>query len=245
MHLHVHPPATGPRFMDRREALARLAGAIGGTFASPTLAALLSACERSGGADTTAAALSAEQKELVATVADHIIPRTDTPGAREVGVQDFIAEMMEKHYAPEERQRFLEGLDDLDDRARKANDATFLESTPEQQLAVLTALDRETFRPRPAAPSRPSSAQIRETAEPGTTGSALPPEVAGDSESYKLEQPEPRRSDAPFWRTMKELTLVGYYTSEPGATQELRHEAIPGRYEACVPLSQIGRAWAV
>jgi hypothetical protein len=44
---------------------------------------------------------------------------------------------------------------------------------------------------------------------------------------------------------MKELTLVGYYTSEPGATQELRHEPVPGRYQACVPLSEIGRAWAV
>jgi hypothetical protein len=44
---------------------------------------------------------------------------------------------------------------------------------------------------------------------------------------------------------MKELTLVGYYTSEPGATQELRHEKVPGRYQGCVPLSEIGRAWAV
>ena len=244
MHLHLHPTAEGPRLMDRREALARLAGAIGGTFAAPTLAAMLAACERAGRGDATAAALSAEQKEMVAAIADHIIPRTDTPGARDVAVQDFIADMMANYYAPEERQIFLTGLRELDEGARDANDASFLESTPEQQLALLTALDRRTYQ-APPAPSRPTSAEIRERTEPGTTGSPIPPEVAGDSESWKLEQPEPRRSDTPFWRTMKELTLVGYYTSEPGATQELRHEAVPGRYEACVPLAEIGRAWAV
>jgi len=49
----------------------------------------------------------------------------------------------------------------------------------------------------------------------------------------------------PFFRTMKELTLVGFYTSEAGATRELRHAPVPGRFEGCVPLDQIGRAWAV
>jgi len=44
---------------------------------------------------------------------------------------------------------------------------------------------------------------------------------------------------------MKELTLVGYYTSEAGAVRELRHAPVPGRFEGCVPLDQIGRAWAV
>ena len=49
----------------------------------------------------------------------------------------------------------------------------------------------------------------------------------------------------PFFRTLKELTLVGYYTSEIGATRELHHAPVPGRYDGCVPLAQIGRTWAV
>ena len=243
MHLHVHDPAGQSGFIDRREAISRLMKVLGGTFAAPTVAALMAACERGGGADVSAATLSPEQKEMVATIADHIIPRTDTPGARDVAAQDFIAQMMERYYPPEHRQAFLTGLSELDDRARDEHDAAFIECTAEQQVALLTALDRETFQPAPR-PAPPSPAEIRERAEPGTTGTALPPEVAGDS-GWQMETPEPRRGEAHFWRTMKELTLVGYYTSEPGATQELRHEKVPGRYQGCVPLSEIGRAWAV
>jgi hypothetical protein len=44
---------------------------------------------------------------------------------------------------------------------------------------------------------------------------------------------------------MKELTLVGYYTSEIGATRELHHAPVPGRYDGCVPLAQVGRTWAL
>src|SRR6266702_2194825 len=53
------------------------------------------------------------------------------------------------------------------------------------------------------------------------------------------------RAADPAFRALKELTLVGYYTSEIGATRELRHVAVPGRFEGCVPLTQIGRTWAV
>lgn len=58
---------------------------------------------------------------------------------------------------------------------------------------------------------------------------------------------EPRRSARPapaFWPTFKRLVLVGYYTSEAGATEELRYEAVPGRYDGCLPVAEVGRAWA-
>lgn len=43
--------------------------------------------------------------------------------------------------------------------------------------------------------------------------------------------------------TLKKLILLGYYTSEPGATVELIYDPIPGEYEGCVPLADIGRAY--
>jgi hypothetical protein len=50
----------------------------------------------------------------------------------------------------------------------------------------------------------------------------------------------------PFILTMKELTMLGYFTSEPGATQVLQYRPVPGAYHACVPLSQAGKGktWA-
>ncbi|MBX2923918.1 MAG: gluconate 2-dehydrogenase subunit 3 family protein [Chitinophagaceae bacterium] len=47
-----------------------------------------------------------------------------------------------------------------------------------------------------------------------------------------------------YFRMMKELTLLGYFTSEPGATQALRYVQVPGKYEGCVPYKKGDRAWA-
>ena len=49
---------------------------------------------------------------------------------------------------------------------------------------------------------------------------------------------------SPFFPLMYELTCLGYYTSEIGATQALRYVHIPGRYEACIPLQPGQKAWA-
>ena len=57
--------------------------------------------------------------------------------------------------------------------------------------------------------------------------------------------PLAERRDVPWFRTIKELTVLGYYTSEIGATKELKYVAVPERFEGCVPLTQIGRTWAV
>ncbi len=48
----------------------------------------------------------------------------------------------------------------------------------------------------------------------------------------------------PYFRLMKELTLLGYFTSEVGATKALRYVAVPGRYEGCIPYKKGDKAWA-
>jgi hypothetical protein len=47
-----------------------------------------------------------------------------------------------------------------------------------------------------------------------------------------------------FFQLMCELTYLGYYTSEIGATKALRYVHIPGRYESCIPLEPGQKAWA-
>lgn len=53
-----------------------------------------------------------------------------------------------------------------------------------------------------------------------------------------------RNEDTPFFLRFKELTILGYFTSEIGATQVLRYEAIPGMYDGCMPFEEIGKTWA-
>ena len=51
-------------------------------------------------------------------------------------------------------------------------------------------------------------------------------------------------SPSQFFQLIYELTCLGYYTSEIGATKALRYVHIPGRYEACIPLQPGQKAWA-
>jgi len=56
-----------------------------------------------------------------------------------------------------------------------------------------------------------------------------------------------KKDDEPahYFRLMKELTLLGYFTSEIGSTQALRYVESPGRYEGCIPYKAGDRAWAI
>ena len=197
------------RHIDRREALRRTALLLGGAISAPTLAGILAGCEASRHeAGWTPRALTADQSDLVATIAEHILPETDTPGARSAGVHRFIDTMLAEYYNPAARTHFVDGLTDVDARAQRVGAKSFVRARPEQQRAILTELDGEAYPPGP--------------------------------------RPVSKGPDAiPFFRIMKELTLLGYYTSEVGATKELQYNPAPGRFEGCVPMSRVGRASAV
>ena len=181
----------------RREALRRAAILLGGALSAPAIAGILAGCDsRSVGGG----ALAAEDLELVATIAEHIIPETDTPGARAAEVHVFIDKMLAEHYPDAERERVLAGLAEIDATARRGCGRSFIRCSADEQRTILTHIDGEAFADR----ARPH-----------------------------------------WFRTIKELTVLGYYTSEVGATQELKHVAVPGRFDPCVPFEQIGRTWVV
>ncbi|WP_372638933.1 gluconate 2-dehydrogenase subunit 3 family protein [Fodinibius sp.] len=58
------------------------------------------------------------------------------------------------------------------------------------------------------------------------------------------DNPKPDSNLKPFFSMMKEFTVVGYYTSEIGASEELNSNIVPGHYNACMPYSEVGRAWS-
>lgn len=189
--------------IDRREALRRVALLCGGALSAPTVAGILSGCQTDGGSGAwSPAALSDHQNELVIAISEHIIPATDTGGAAAAQVNRFIDAMLADGFPPDDRDRFLAGLDEVDPEAESEHGAPFLECSSDEQVALVTAWDEAAFGP--------------------------------DADA---ETPS-------FFRTIKELTVYGYYTSEIGATEELRFDPVMGRYDPCVPVEEIGRSWA-
>jgi len=192
--------------MKRRDWLATALGALAVPALSPDLRSLARGLHARSSGDVPRV-LDARQNELVATIAELIIPQTDTPGARAAGVPQFIDLALAEWLDIDDRQRFLAGLTDVDARSRKRFGRDFTACTPDQQTEILTLLDAEV--------------------------SAL---RAAESRDDKVEASPSQR----FFRMMKRLTLVGYYTSEVGATQELHNPIIPGRYDGCVLLERRG-----
>jgi DNA helicase IV len=66
-----------------------------------------------------------------------------------------------------------------------------------------------------------------------------------DKEMKEYQKNKKKEDPNHYFRMMKELTLLGYFTSEIGATQALRYVAIPGKYEACIPYTKGDKAWAL
>jgi gluconate 2-dehydrogenase gamma chain len=91
---------------------------------------------------------SPHETETVATIAELIIPKTDTPGARDVGVPAFIDVMFTDWAADDQRQMFMAGLANVDERARAACGKDFISCSPAQQTQILTDLDAELARLR-------------------------------------------------------------------------------------------------
>lgn len=197
--------------MTRRQVLRGITVLLGGVVSSSLAGAILG-CDRRrrGGAAWAPSTLTAEQDALVTTIAELILPATDTPGATAAEVNRFIDLLLTDWLDPEESAGFLAGLEGLEDDCRGRFDRSFLQLTAEEQLAVLAPLDEQ-------------AAALRQAAR-----------QAGEREV----------EDPPFFLTMKEWTLAGYYTSEIGMTQELQHLRISGSWQSCKPLAEVGRSWA-
>ncbi|MEO6719156.1 MAG: gluconate 2-dehydrogenase subunit 3 family protein [Ferruginibacter sp.] len=68
--------------------------------------------------------------------------------------------------------------------------------------------------------------------------------TALDKEQAEYQEKKAKDDPSHYFRMMKELTLLGYFTSKEGATQALRYVAVPGRYDGDVPYKKGDKAWA-
>jgi hypothetical protein len=211
--------------LERREAIRRVSAWLGG-MACVGGGGLLAAVDgaRRAMAEVGAAAgavgaarigeFTGAQVALLDEIAETILPATRTPGAKAAQTGAFMALMVTDTYSPSDRQIFLEGMRAVDAGMRKAHGVSFMEATPPQRLALLTVLDSEQKR-------------------------VMDARTAAD----KGRAPDDLRA-VPYFRMMKELAMLGFFTSEVGCTQALRYAESPGRYDPCTPYVAGEPAWA-
>jgi len=185
--------------MTRREALLKMAVALGATVAGPRL--LAAAFQPGLPAGFTPADLA-----LLDEIGDTIIPPTHVPGAKATNIGAFMAMMINDCYEADDQAVFKEGLAKLPaDYAAKYHEP-ILTGQPANRTAFLNELDRE---------QRAHGSRVRQE---------------------RREAGHPESGGAPhYFRLMKELTVLGYFTSEIGSTQALRYLEVPGSFNGDAP----------
>jgi gluconate 2-dehydrogenase gamma chain len=191
--------------MQRREALRIFAaGAVLPVF-SPELLALFRQAQPPPGYKVRT--LTPHLNETVIAMTEQIIPATDTPGAKDARVNEFIDVILTEWATPEERAHFIAGLEDIDRQSQKLFGKNFVDASPEQQIAQLRAIDDVTLAGR----------------------------VVRAHHGNHVEPPD-QQLKGDFWEVFKRITVHGYYTSEIGFSQELKLQIIPGAQHGCQPL---------
>ena len=201
--------------MNRRKALSRiLLAGIGGTLA-------LGGYRWYEWNKTPDLAWLDRKKDLLAALADTIIPPTEDPsapnppagrhipGASESGVAAFMLVLLKDCTDRRTLNHFIEGLAALEAHCNATYQSSFIQCPEAIRQKVLARFEE------------------KDKPLPGIWGKA-----------------EGRYLGKPFFITLKEYTAQAYCSSEMGATRGLAYVAVPGSYHGCIPLQPDTPAWA-
>ncbi len=159
--------------------------------------------------------ITAAQEALIAEIAETIIPTTKTPGAKAAGVPAFIIKMLADCYEKPVSDGFMTALTTFDANCTAKYGKSFVQLGETERIEALKVSEKQAYI---------------------------------DREKYKKEVQSWGNSTIeganPFFFMIKGLTATGYFTSEIGATQALRYEAVPGRYDGNFPYKKGDKAWA-
>lgn len=159
---------------------------------------------------------TARQRTLLKAVADLVIPRTATASASQVGVPAFVEIALEHALDGSVEASAPAGIQGTAETGPRARGGIWLLGATEQLL------DRQAGGDFAAA-------------LPALQHDAL---AAVDAAAFA-----PGGEHSP-WHKIKDLIVIGYYTSEVGGSKELRYELVPGRWDPDLPLPVDNRSWS-
>jgi hypothetical protein len=193
--------------MNRRQAVKNTVLVLGYTMTVPSLLGILSGCQSDKTKTWEPQFFSSKQGNTISELVETILPRTKTPGAKDLNIDQFIDRILFQVLPKEQKESFLQQMDAFEAEAKKVTGKSFVDASPEDRTKLLSKLEQETEK--------------------------APPSIWGIN----------MKKDAgplPFYRHIKELTLLGYYTSEQIGKKVLKYDPVPGEFIADMPLAQPG-----
>ena len=127
--------------MDRRELLRLIAVATGGAVIGSEF--FLAGCKNPDAGTVGSVSFSEDNIKFLDEIAETILPKTNTPGAKEAEVGKFMTIMVNDCYTEEEQKTFHEGMKKLDDACAKMHGHSFMKAETAHRKELLTSLDNE------------------------------------------------------------------------------------------------------
>ncbi len=220
--------------MNRREAIQRVAMILGGSVIGANL--FLEGCTRPA-SKSVEALFEQSNIDFLNELAEAILPKTSTPGAKDADVGSFIPVMIRDCYSPADQKAFVEGLNGVDERAKKDFGKAFVDLSAEEKLQFVNTLDKEA---KDFQKERSDKLKEQEKALKEKEGESIG-EIEFKSKVDQIKDETPNH----FFQMLKQLTLTGFFTSEVGMTQALRYVKIPGKYDGDYPYKKGDRAFAL
>ena len=197
--------------MDRRELLKMVAAATGGIVIGGEF--FLAGCKNPE-AGTSGKDFTDSDIAFFDEVAETIFPKTSTPGAKEAKVGQFMTVMVNDCYTEENQKAFREGHAAINAACKKMHGHDFMKATPEHKKAVLVSLDPEI---KDYQAKRKEFNKEQDDLEKKA-------QANGDTNFKRKTMPDH------YFTMMKQLTILGYFTSKEGRTGATRYEPVPGKY---------------
>jgi len=198
--------------MNRREAISRVAILLGATVIGGNL--FLSGCKNA----KTTFALDEGQIGFLNEVGETILPQTaSSAGAKSANVGEFMQVMVRDCYSPAEQETFVSGIDKLNAFSKQTYSKEFLKCTAGERHDLLVKLDQEAKEYKKQNDLLKQQELEKEKAS----------QAGGKPNYIKKENPDH------YFAMMKQLTLVGYFTSETGYKAQ-QYVSVPGRYDGDV-----------
>ena len=85
--------------------------------------------------------ISGHQEDLLAAIVDAIIPKTDTPGAKELGIPKFVLVMVDDCSSKEDQATFVAGLDGIESLSKEKLGKSFIDCEPKEKEELLLSIE--------------------------------------------------------------------------------------------------------
>ncbi|RYY55582.1 MAG: gluconate 2-dehydrogenase subunit 3 family protein [Chitinophagaceae bacterium] len=208
--------------MERRELLKLITVVTGGALIGGEL--FLTGCKNDpkiGGE-----AFTDEDIAFLDEASETIMPATTTPGAKAAKTGLFMTVMVNDCYTKEDQKIFHSGISKLNDAMEKKHKVSFMEASPEQRKELFNELDKE------------AREYATKKSEFDRGESAKANEAKANGQKYEKKTMDPH-----YFTMVKQLSILGFFTSKTGATETLRHVAVPGKFDGNFPYKKGDKAW--